>query len=127
LTVVVNEEGHEVTKTRSEPFFDPQKDPVTEKGVRYGNQWLFVSFDGHVHPIDVPAAKVQAGSSWPLVSDGDRAASWRIGGCNTWPHHERDGSTAHAPACGYARDPGEECGSTTGVARLHARVSEESG
>src|SRR5205807_411975 len=53
LSVMLDDEGGEARLERSEPFFDPQKDPVTEKAVRRGNEWLFVSFEGVVHPVDV--------------------------------------------------------------------------
>src|SRR5262249_8583539 len=64
----------------SEPFFDPQQDPVTEKAVRRKQEWLFVSFGGVVHPIDVSGDKPRFGESWSLFDDADRRASWRIGG-----------------------------------------------
>ena len=65
---------------RTDPFFDPQKDPVTEKAVRRGATWYFVSYDGVVHPVDVSGDPVRFGDAWPLLDDQDRAASWRIGG-----------------------------------------------
>ena len=52
LTVTLDDAGAP-TVARTEPFFDPQKDPITEKAVRRGNEWLFVSYDGVVHPVDV--------------------------------------------------------------------------
>ncbi len=47
LVVTVDDDGREASKTRTAPFFDPRKDPVTEKAVRNGNEWVFVSFEGH--------------------------------------------------------------------------------
>src|SRR4030095_4027165 len=41
---------------RSARFFDPQADPLTEKAVRRGNEWLFVTFDGMVEPLGVPGS-----------------------------------------------------------------------
>src|SRR5437667_423703 len=81
LSVMLDGEGEEARLERSEPFFDPQKDPVTEKAVRRGNEWLFVSFEGVVHPVDVSGEKPpRFGETWSLVDDEDRRASWRIGG-----------------------------------------------
>jgi methylamine dehydrogenase heavy chain len=65
---------------RSARFFDPQADPLTEKAVRRGNEWLFVTFDGMVQPLDVSGDTVQPGERWPLFDDTDRRESWRIGG-----------------------------------------------
>src|SRR5213594_2356258 len=80
LSVLLDDEGGEARLERSEPFFDPQKDPVTEKAVRRGSEWLFVSFEGVVHAVDVSGEKPRFGETWSLVDDADRRASWRIGG-----------------------------------------------
>ena len=79
LTVTLDEDGRP-TVARTDPFFDPQKDPLTEKGVRRGPEWLFVSFDGMVQPIDVSGPSLRIGERWSLLGDDDRRASWRIGG-----------------------------------------------
>ena len=59
---------------RLAPFFDPQVDPVTEKAVRHGDQWLFVSFAGVIHPVGVGGPEPVFGEPWPLFSDADRDA-----------------------------------------------------
>jgi methylamine dehydrogenase heavy chain len=79
LTVTLDDAG-QAAVARTEPFFDPQKDPLTEKAVRRGNEWLFVSFDGMVQPVDVSGAELRMGERWSLVDDADRTAGWRIGG-----------------------------------------------
>jgi len=68
---------------RTAPFFDPQKDPLTEKGVRAGSTWYFVSFEGHLYSVDVgraPGDAAMFAPPWSLVSDEERADRWRIGG-----------------------------------------------
>ena len=79
LTVTLDDAG-QAAVARTQPFFDPQKDPLTEKAVRRGNEWLFVSFEGMVQPVDVSGAELRVGERWSLLDDADRAASWRIGG-----------------------------------------------
>jgi methylamine dehydrogenase heavy chain len=79
LTVDLDEAG-QATVARTEPFFDPQKDPLTEKAVRRGNEWLFVSFGGTIHPVDVAGPTLRMGERWSLLEDADRDAAWRIGG-----------------------------------------------
>jgi methylamine dehydrogenase heavy chain len=91
FTVTLDDDGHEVSKTRSEPFFDPRKDPVTEKAVRYGNQWLFASFEGKVYPVDVAGPEIKFGEPWSLVTDAERAETWRIGGLQHLAVHQRTG------------------------------------
>src|SRR5439155_1570647 len=76
---------------RGEPFFDPQKDPVTEKAVRRGNEWLFVSFEGVVHPVDMSGETPRFGETWSLVDDAGRRASWRIGGAQHLAVHAASG------------------------------------
>ena len=80
LTVTLDETGGEARVERSEPFFDAQKDPVTEKAVRRGAEWLFVSFEGVIHPVDVSGETLRFGESWSLLTDEDRRGTWRIGG-----------------------------------------------
>lgn len=80
LVLVLDEAGNQQSLERTEAFFDAQKDPVTEKAVRRGNEWLFVSFEGIVHPVDVSGARLTFGETWSLVTEEDRSARWRIGG-----------------------------------------------
>ncbi len=80
LSVTLDEDGGELSKTRTAGYFDPEGDPITEAGVRYGDQWLFVSFGGVVHPLDVSGATLQFEDSWSLLTDEDRAENWRIAG-----------------------------------------------
>jgi len=53
LLVRLDDEGRELAKERSQPFFDPETDPVLEKAVRWKDLWVFVSFRGQVHGVDV--------------------------------------------------------------------------
>jgi methylamine dehydrogenase heavy chain len=91
LTVTVDEGGQQTDVSRSEPFFDPQQDPITEKAVRRGNEWLFVSFAGVVHPVDVSGEKPKFAETWSLVDDADRSAAWRIGGAQHLAVHGPSG------------------------------------
>jgi methylamine dehydrogenase heavy chain len=91
LTLALDEAGKEARLERSEPFFDPQKDPVTEKAVRRGNEWFFVSFEGMVHPVDVAGERPRFAETWSLLDDEDRRASWRIGGGQHLAMHAASG------------------------------------
>jgi len=111
FSVTVDDDGHEVSRARSEPFFDPRADPVTEKAVRYRNQWVFVSFGGMVHPVDVSGAEIRFGEPWSLLSDADRAGTWRIGGLQHLAVHQRSGrlySLVHRGGADSHKDAGEE-------------------
>ncbi|HXZ85467.1 MAG TPA: amine dehydrogenase large subunit [Myxococcota bacterium] len=68
------------TLVRTKPFFDPGKDPLTEKAVRFKDEWVFVSYEGMIHSVDVSGAELRFAEPWSLFDDADRKASWRIGG-----------------------------------------------
>jgi methylamine dehydrogenase heavy chain len=111
LSITVDDDGHEASRDRTPPFFDPRTDPVTEKAVRYGNQWLFASFEGMLHPVDVSGAAIGFGEPWSLVTDADRAASWRIGGLQHLAVHQRSGrlyALMHRGGVDTHKDAGEE-------------------
>jgi methylamine dehydrogenase heavy chain len=55
-------------------------DPVTEKPVRLGHTWYFVSFGGVIYPVTVTADEAVVGKTWVLTSDPERQAGWRPGG-----------------------------------------------
>jgi methylamine dehydrogenase heavy chain len=78
LTVTLDEAGREADRQRSEPFFDPVKDPVTEKAVRHEGTWLS-SFEGPCTRSRVrPAPRL--GERWSLLDSADRKDGWRVGG-----------------------------------------------
>lgn len=91
LGVTIDERGAARGRRRGAPFFDPERDPVTEKAVRWGDVWLFVSFDGWVHPLDVSGERIVPGEPWSLLSESDRDDAWRIGGMQHLAVHERTG------------------------------------
>jgi methylamine dehydrogenase heavy chain len=80
LLVTLDDAGREQAVERTPQFFDPNNDPVTEKAVRRGNEWLFVSFEGQIHPVDVSGPQIAYGEKWSLVDDADRTGNWRVGG-----------------------------------------------
>ena len=111
LLLALDAEGRELAKTRSRPFFDPDADPVTEKAVRVGDEWLFVSFEGRVVPVDVSGEEARFGEPWSLLDDADRADSWRIGGSQHLAVHaatRRLYSLVHQGGPDTHKDPGSE-------------------
>ena len=111
FTVTLDDAGLEASRSLSTPFFDPKVDPVTEKAVRVGNQWLFVSFDGIVHPVDGSGAEPVFGPTWSLVDAADRAEHWRIGGGQHLAAHRASGrlyALMHRGGPDTHKDPGEE-------------------
>lgn len=89
LVVQLDDGGMPRAVSRTAAFFDPQRDPVTEKAVRAGDTWYFASFEGRVHEVDVGGEVLGFRPSWPLVDAAD--AGWRIGGQQHLAVHERAG------------------------------------
>ena len=111
LSVTVDDAGQLVEKVRTPPFFDPQTDPVTEKAVRRGDRWYFVSFEGIVYPIDVSGDLPRLEEPWSLIDEADRAKSWRIGGSQHLTVHEASGrlySLVHQGGVDTVKDPAVE-------------------
>lgn len=90
LVVSLDAEGRAAERTRTERFFEPLEDPVTEKAVRRGDAWIFVSFEGRVHRVDVSGPEIRFGEPW-LLTDAAEPERWRIGGLQHLAVHEASG------------------------------------
>jgi methylamine dehydrogenase heavy chain len=111
LVVTLDESGRLASKLRTQRWFDPQADPITEKAARRGDQWFFVSFEGFVHPIDVSGETLRFADPWPLLSDADRKESWRVGGMQQLALHGATGrlyALMHQGGANTHKDPGTE-------------------
>jgi methylamine dehydrogenase heavy chain len=80
LDIELAQDGSEAQRVKSDAFFDPRQDPITEKGVRLGSRWLFLSFNGLVHEADFAVAQPQYAKTWSIVTESERKAGWRTGG-----------------------------------------------
>ena len=89
LHTILTEEGTLARRDRTPVLFDVLKDPLSEKGVRRGDTWLFVSFEGVLQPLQATAAGVQAQPTWPLFTREELAQHWRSGGLQHLAVHER--------------------------------------
>ena len=111
LTVQLNDAGAAANRSRTEPLFDPVKDPVTEKGVRIGDTWWFATFSGEMVPIQTTAKGTSAGQKWSLLDDAAKAEQWRPGGMQHLTVHvatKRLYSLMHVGGAGSHKDPGTE-------------------
>ncbi len=111
LLVELDDSGRERSRSRSQPFFDPETDPVTEKGVRIGERWLFVSFGGLLHAVDLSGPEPVFEEPWSLLDARDREQGWRIGGFQHLAVHRASGrlySLVHQGGPDTHKDPGSE-------------------
>ncbi len=91
LATTLTEQGTLARRDRSAPFIDVLKDPLSEKGVRRGDTWLFSSFEGVLQPLQATAAGIKVQPSWPLFTHEELAQHWRTGGLQHLSVHARSG------------------------------------
>ena len=89
LSVRLDDSGKVAKQSRTEPLFDVAHDPVTEKPVRGGDTWYFVSFAGKVHTVRTGPNGPEAGDTWWLSTKDERAKGWRPGGVQQLAFHAR--------------------------------------
>jgi methylamine dehydrogenase heavy chain len=111
LVVTLDDRGALAERAKTERFFDPSADPLIDKGERGGNEWIFASFEGVVHPIDVSGPALRFAPTWRLTDDADREASWRIGGMQPLALHAPSGrlyALLHQGGADSHKQPGTE-------------------
>lgn len=111
LAVHLTASGELDQLTRTPKLFDPVSDPVTEKGVRRGSSWLFVSFAGHVHEVDFSQDAPVAKPPWRLFTDDEANEGWRTGGAQHLALHAPTGrlyAVVHRGGPGSHKNPGNE-------------------
>jgi methylamine dehydrogenase heavy chain len=111
LDVRLNDDGKLANQQRTAPMFDVRKDPVTEKAVRVGDTWYFVSFGGTMYPVTASGSGLKAGETWSLVSAAERQQQWRPGGLQQLAVHtssKRLYSIMHQGPVETHKDPGKD-------------------
>jgi methylamine dehydrogenase heavy chain len=91
LSTTLTEAGTLAGHTRTAELIDVLKDPLSEKGVRRGEMWLFASFEGVLHPLRATSAGVEAQPAWPLFTPQELAQHWRTGGLQHLAVHAASG------------------------------------
>ncbi|HEX4241183.1 MAG TPA: amine dehydrogenase large subunit [Steroidobacteraceae bacterium] len=111
LLLVDLDEGGAAQQKRTDPVFDLAADPVTEKAVRSGDTWYFVSFAGRIYPLHAGAHGAKMGASWWLTTDAERKAGWRSGGLQQLaidPAGSRLYAIMHRGGLETHKDPGKD-------------------
>ena len=91
LVTRLTDEGKLAARIRTAVLIDVLTDPLTEKGVRIGDTWLFASFGGVMHPLRATPAGIEAGPTWALFSPEELAQHWRTGGLQHLAVHRASG------------------------------------
>jgi methylamine dehydrogenase heavy chain len=111
LETTLTDAGTLAHRERTAPFIDVLNDPLSEKGVRRGDTWLFASFEGVLHPLRTVAAGVQPQPTWPLFTPQELAQHWRTGGLQHLALHEASGrlfAIVHQGGTETHKDLGEQ-------------------
>jgi methylamine dehydrogenase heavy chain len=87
LAVTLDDGGAAVHQERVPPFFDVAGDPLTEKPVRVGDSWYFVSYDGHIFTVTRGPDGLKPGADWWLTTRAERQQGWRPGGLQQLAAH----------------------------------------
>lgn len=110
LSVQLDDAGKVARQSRIEPLFDVAHDPVTEKPVRGGDTWYFISFAGKVQTVRNGASGLKAGDCWWLSTKAERAQGWRPGGVQQLAFHagqKRLYAIMHQGPLETHKDPGK--------------------
>ena len=82
-----------------------------EKAVRFGDRWLFPSFEGQLHEVQTTNADTVFPGPWSLVSDAERAERWRVGGALPIAAHQQRQAfyvLMHQGGIDTHKDPGDQ-------------------
>jgi methylamine dehydrogenase heavy chain len=111
LHTVLDDTGHAKSSSRTAPLFNVAHDPVTEKGVRVGDTWYFVSFGGTMYPVRIEQGSLKLQKTWSLLSGPEKTGGWRPGGLQQLAVHtglNRLYSIMHQGPPETHKDPGRE-------------------
>jgi methylamine dehydrogenase heavy chain len=80
LSVQFDNAGQVIQQEKLPKFFNVDEDPLFDKPVYVDQTAYFPTFLGQIQAIDLSGATARLGSSWSLLSDGERQQNWRPGG-----------------------------------------------
>jgi len=111
LLLVNLDDNGAAQQKRTQPLLSMGDDPVTEKAVRMGRTWYFVTFDGRIYPLEADARGASVGPIWWLTSEAERTAGWRPGGLQQLasdPNNSRLYAIMHRGGIETHKDPGKD-------------------
>jgi methylamine dehydrogenase heavy chain len=111
LSLVNLDDNGAAQQKRTQPLFDLAADPVTEKAVRVGSTWYFVSFAGRIYPLEAGPQQAVMGANWWLTTDAERKAGWRPGGLQQLAVNVRQSrlyAIMHRGGIETHKDPGKD-------------------
>ena len=104
-----NEQGEVVNSQLTEKIFDRKKEFLTEKAVRFGDTWIFVTNEGEIQEVEIKGDGLELKPRWPLFSTDELEAGWKIGGQQHLAVHQTDQAlyaAVHQGGIDSHKDPG---------------------
>lgn len=80
FVVQLDEQGDELSRTKTPSFFSVDDDPIFDKPVYIGTTAYFVSYKATVYPIDMSGKQPEVLTSWSLLNERQAKQNWRPGG-----------------------------------------------
>ncbi len=75
----LDDNGAELQRSRSKPFFDANSDPVFANPIFTADGWLLISHDGLAYRVAVAKDQVEISPAVSLLTENDRQQTWRPG------------------------------------------------
>ena len=79
-TFELDDKGAVASSNVTEPFFDPDTDPVFMHYELVGDRLTFVSYHGEVHTLELSGVKPTSTKPWSMIDAVARKQGWRPGG-----------------------------------------------
>jgi methylamine dehydrogenase heavy chain len=111
LSLVELDDKGAAHQKRTQRLFNMAADPVTEKAVRLGSTWYFVSFAGRIYPLQVGPQQAVGSPAWWLTSEAERKEGWRSGGIQQLALDSRQSrlyAIMHRGGVETHKDPGKD-------------------
>lgn len=80
MKVRLADDGTAAGRATTPAVFAPKREFLTEKAVRRGSDWIFVTNHGEIRVVDASGEAPSVRMTWPLFTEAERAENWRIGG-----------------------------------------------
>ncbi|WP_237133296.1 amine dehydrogenase large subunit [Pseudohongiella sp. O18] len=119
--IEVSNAGQEVSRVRSEPFFDLTVDPVYDYASPASDGWMIMSFDGYLRKAYLDGGEVVVTESFNINPENDGEAdingvvrepddNWRIGGRQPFAYHDEAALLATVMHQGGGQETFEKAG-----------------
>ncbi len=80
MLIGLDDSGNELSRVRSEKFFELQEDPVYDRPTATNGGWLLFTHGGKAFNVTTEGGQIVISDPWDLVTEEDSEKSWWPGG-----------------------------------------------